>query len=50
MVDARRDDAPEAAVLAPSPWAELPAGNGNGRSKSEVRDMIAALAKAHQAD
>jgi len=50
VVDARQDTAEDLEPAAPTPWAEMPGGNGNGKAKHEVRDVIAALARAHQHD
>jgi hypothetical protein len=50
VVDARPDLAQDLEAAAPSPWAEMPGGNGNGKAKHEVRDVIASLTQAHQRD
>jgi hypothetical protein len=48
VVEARQDVDPDLEAPAPSPWAEMPGGNGNGKAKHhEVRDLIAGMAQAH---
>ena len=48
VVDARQDGDQDLEAPAPSPWAEMPGGNGNGKAKHhEVRDLIAGMAQTH---